>query len=368
MKKLESSRRVMILIPTEGSEPTMQIKSLSKLSVRRYSSLWNWRTMLPLLISLATMSLAASVMAARPIPSPDSVHKDVRYVDCGSSNKQINSINNTLASLDPSEDNTIYVRGACKENVNIAGFDRLQLIAQGVASISDASGDNAPAISIDNSTRVSVQGFIINGNGPNAQTEAIDCTFSFCAFIGNTVQGGADGVDVFNGARASFHGDVLQNNNNGAGIAVGRNGFVLANGVTTQRNGQGANVAGGFLQIISSTVLNNFGPGIVVRLGGTVNMFTSTVTGNAGNGINVIGHSTLQLGFRGSGGPGSSITTNTGAGIMVKDLSFANFPDGVANAVTGNGGARDVLCNPQFPATRGALANIGSGTTNCVEP
>jgi hypothetical protein len=212
-----------------------------------------------------------------------------------------------------------------------------------------------------------VQGFIINGNGSNAQTEAIDCTFSYCAFSGNTIQGGSDGVDVFNGARASFHGDVLQNNN-GAGIAVARNGFVLANGVTSQGNGQGANVAGGFLQIISSAVQNNFGPGIVVRLNGTVNMFTSTVTGNAGNGINVIGHSTLQLGFPGNGGPGSSVMSNSGAGIMVKDLSFTNFPEGVFNVVKSNLGGTDVVCNPQFPATRGAITNIGGGTTNCVEP
>jgi hypothetical protein len=349
----------------------MQVKSLSQPTVRRYSLLWSWRTILPVLLSLATMSLAASVIAARPNPNPDSIHKDVRYVDCGSSNKQVNSINNTLASLDPSEDDTIYVRGACKENVNIVGFDRLQLIAQNGASITDASGDTAPAISIDNSTRVSVQGFIINGNGPNAQTEAIDCTFSYCAFSGNTVQGGADGVDVFRGAHASFHGDILRNNTNGAGIFVGQNGFVLAIGVTAKGNGQGANVAGGFLQINNSTVQNNVGTGIVVRLNGTVNMFTSTVTGNLGNGINVIGHSTLQLGFgrNGNGGPGSSVTNNSGAGILVKDLSFANFPDGVTNVVTGNGGPKDVICRPQYPGTRGAnVTNLGGGTTDCVEP
>jgi parallel beta helix pectate lyase-like protein len=349
----------------------MHVKSLSQLTVRRYPLLWNWRTILPVLLSLATMSLAASVIAARPNPNPDSIHKDVRYVDCGSSNKQVNSINKTLASLDPSEDDTIYVRGACKENVNIAGFDRLQLIAQDGASISDASGDTAPAISIDNSTRVSVQGFIINGNGPNAQTEAIDCTFSYCAFSGNTVQGGSDGVDVFRGARASFSGDVLQNNNNGAGIFVGQNAFVLTIGLTTQKNGQGANVAGGFLQINNSTVQNNVGAGIVVRLGGTVNMFTSTVTENGGIGINVTGHSTLQLGFggNGNGGPGSSVTHNTGSGIVVKDLSFVNFPDGVTNVVKNNGGTKDVKCSPQFPATRGAnVTNLGGGTTDCVEP
>jgi hypothetical protein len=195
----------------------------------------------------------------------------------------------------------------------------------------------------------------------------IDCTFSYCAFSGNTVQGGSDAVDVFRGARASFHGDVLQNNNNGAGIFVGQNAFVVAIGVTSQRNAQGANVAGGFLQINNSTVQNNFGPGIVVRLNGTVNMFTSNVTGNSGNGISVIGHSTLQLGSP-VGVNGSSITNNTAAGVLVKDLSFATFQQGVLNVVKNNLGETDVLCSPQFPATRGALTNIGGGSTNCVEP
>ena len=340
------------------------------LGIMRDSGQGSWPAILPYLLLPLMIFLPAKTFAAKPNPNPQSIDKDVRYVDCGSSNKQVNNINNALASLDPSEDNTIYVRGACKENVNIVGFDRLQLIAQNGASISDASGDTMPAISIVNSTRVFLQGFIINGSGPNAQTEAIDCTFSYCAFSGNTVQGGADGIDVFGGARASFQGDVLQNNNNGAGIVVSQNGFVVAIGVTLQKNGQGANVAGGFLQLNSSTVQNNLGSGIVVRLSGTVNMFTSTVTENRGNGVNVIGHSTLQLGFPGTGdgGPGSSVTNNSGAGILVMDLSFANFVQGVSNVVTGNLGGTDVLCSPQFPATRGAHTDIGGGTTNCIEP
>ena len=325
----------------------MQSKSIWQLRNTKHSLPGNVRSILPLLLLLGRFFLPATLLAAGPNPSTDSIDTDVRYVDCGSTNKPINSINNALASLDPSEDNTIYVKGACKENVNIGGFDRLKLIAQNGASISDASGDTAAALSIDNSTRVSVQGFTINGSGPNAQTEAIDCTFSYCA----------------------FSGDMFQNNN-GGGIVVSQNGFVVAIGVTLQKNGQGATVAGGFLQINSSTVQNNVGTGVVVRLGGTVNMFTSTVTGNGGNGINVTGHSTLQLGFpgTGNGGPGSSVTNNSGAGVLVMDLSFANFVNGVSNVVKNNLGGTDVLCSPQFPATRGAHTNIGGGSTNCVEP
>ncbi len=345
----------------------MHIKSLSQLTHSTRSWVRSWQNIVSLLFSLGGLLFPANAFAAQPNASLNSIDKIVRYVDCGRSNKLINSINGAPASLDPSEDNTIYVRGACIENVNITGFDRLTLIAQSGASISDASGDTAAVVSIDSSTRVSVQGFTINGNGPNAQTEVIDCTFSYCAFSGNTLQGGSDGVDVFRGARAFFQGDVFQNNNNGAGIFVGQNAFVLANGVTLQRNGQGANVAGGFLQINNSTVQNNFGPGIVVRLNGTVNMIVPTVTGNGGNGISVIGHSTLQIGSR-IGVIGSSITNNAGAGILVKDLSFATFQDGGPIVVKNNLGGTDVLCGPQFPATRGALTNIGGGSTNGIEP
>jgi Right handed beta helix region len=346
----------------------MQVTSLSKLTVRRYSLLWNWRTILTLLLSLGAMNLATSVRAARPNPSADPIDKDVRYVDCGSTNKLINSINGALASLDPSEGNTIYVRGACKENVTISGFDRLQLIAQNGASITDASGDTAAVISIDNSTRVLVQGFTVNGHGPNAQFEVIDCTFSLCTFRANTVQGGSDGIDVFRGAHASLNGDVFQDNVNGAGIFVGQSGFALAIAVTLQRNGTGASVSGGgFLQLTKSTVQNNSGPGIQVHDNGMANLSASIVTGNAGNGINVLRKSSLTLGFAG-GANGSSITNNVGAGVLVKDLSFANFPDGTGNVVKNNSGGTDVLCSVQFPATRGALTNIGGGVTNCVEP
>jgi len=71
-------------------------------------------------------------------------------------------------------------------------------------------------------------------------------------------------------------------------------------------------------------------------------MFTSTVKGNGGNGINVTGHSKLQLGFErnGNGEAGSSVTNSSGAGILVLDLSFANFPDGVTIVVTGSGSAK----------------------------
>jgi hypothetical protein len=69
-------------------------------------------------------------------------------------------------------------------------------------------------------------------------------------------------------------------------------------------------------------------------------------------------------------GSGDTITANAGGGVVVGDLSFASFLPNVGNTITGNvhtRGMRDVLCLPKFSVARGALTNIGGGTTNCVE-
>jgi len=60
------------------------------------------------------------------------------------------------------------------------------------------------------------------------------------------------------------------------------------------------------------------------------------------------------------------ITGNGGAGVFLRDLSFASFD--VGDIVTGNAGGTDVVCAPQFSATRGAITNIGGGKKNCIEP
>ncbi|HEY0723030.1 MAG TPA: hypothetical protein VGD41_03355, partial [Pyrinomonadaceae bacterium] len=60
----------------------------------------------------------------------------------------------------------------------------------------------------------------------------------------------------------------------------------------------------------------------------------------------------------------SAITNNGQVGVLIDDLSMVTFS---GDAVTGSGGGTDVVCNPQFSATRGT-ADIGGGTTNCVEP
>jgi hypothetical protein len=61
-----------------------------------------------------------------------------------------------------------------------------------------------------------------------------------------------------------------------------------------------------------------------------------------------------------------SISDSGGAGVEIGDLSFVWFRGQVT--LTGSHGGTDVECLPQSSATRGVLASIGNGTTNCVEP
>jgi hypothetical protein len=345
--------------PTGEREATLKPTSVSQLDIRQYSPPASRLAILPLVLLLGGVILPANVFAAPP-NSPVTI-----FVNCPS------SINAALASLDPSADNTIYVSGACSENVDIESFDRLQLIAQNGASITDASGGTSAVLFINNSTGVTVQGFTINGN-PNAQNEMIDCNTSNCTFTRNTVQGGGnDGIDV-NGAHTLFFNDTFQDLGNGpaqivpaAGIFISESSEVFARGVIVQRvTGRGV-VVRGFFTIRStavqhSAVQNNTGNGIVVFYNGAANIGNSTITGNGGDGIDVVSHSTLQL-------IGTSITGNHGVGILVKDLSFADLTQFGGNVVKNNLGSEEVLSSPKFPATRGALTSIGGGKTNSNE-
>ena len=305
---------------------------------------------------------------------PGSARATTLSVNCNGSagEDQLTTIGGALKLLNPEGPNTLNVSGSCHENIVIQGFGRLTLIAVNGASITDASGGTANVVSITDSLRVSLQGFTIIGSGPsNEQNNGIHCIASNCSFSGNTVQGVSDGVQVFQGARASFNGDIIQNNG-GRGVAVNASAFALADGVTIQSNANsGVAVDNGATLLISnSTVQNNSLAGIVVRGNGTAVVSQTTITGNANNGIDVNDHSTLLVG-RGFGADliGNSITGNRGVGIRVRDLSFARFGGGVPNVVKNNVGQPDVWCTPQFSATRGVAAVVaGGGTTNCVEP
>lgn len=292
---------------------------------------------------------------------PKVAQAETLNVNCDSS-KGLTSIQkaiNILQQFEPEGPNTILVSGSCKENLTIQSMDNLTLTAKNGASITDSSNGNLDVIDIVDSRRVSVNGFTINGGAIGV----LCGSYSLCRFSANTIQNSPGfGVDV-SASQARFDGDTLQNNaSRGLGIVNG--GQVGGVSLTIQGNGDGVVlVTRGTLILVNSVVQGNQNRGIFAIEGSTIRLEASTVTNNSGDGIQLRQSSQSRLeSFAGI----NNITGNGAAGVSVGDLSFAFFD--TSSNVTGNVGGTDVVCLPQFSATRGALTSLSGGTTNCVEP
>jgi len=277
-------------------------------------------------------------------------------VHCGASASGINA---ALSHLNPAGPNTIVVSGTCNENVVIQSFDRLTLQAAGSgATINDVSGGNNPTVAILDSQRILIQGFTINGGSPG-----ILCgDYSLCRFSGNTVQTAVDNGVIVSRSKSSFDGDTIQNNGF-RGLVLREQSSAVIAGVMLQGNpNAGADVHdGSFLYSLAAAVQNN-GFGLRAEES-TLRIEVSTISNNSLDGVQLQEESNAWF----STVSGSNMITGSGfQDVSVNDLSFAVFDPG--NIIIGSLQPPDVVCNPQFSATRGALTNIGGGTTNCMEP
>jgi hypothetical protein len=283
------------------------------------------------------------------------------HVNCGAQEEGLNSIGAALKALQSSESHgpaTVNVSGACKENIVIQSMDRLTLTAVNGASVSDASGGTLTVIDIEDSRDVAINGFTINAgsDGVSGANGIICGDFSICRLSGNVIQGAASGAGfiVFGQAQATLGGDTLQNN--GAGLVVLSAGRVRAGPFTSRNNGRGIDLRRGAFAFITAVVENNSDVGIAVMWHSTLELTSGSISGSGGVGALVREGSFARF-------SGSTISGNAGGGVAYSDLSMGGF---VGTTVSGNGGKTDVVCNPQFAATRGT-GGIG-GTTNCVEP
>lgn len=249
------------------------------------------------------------------------------------------TIQSTLAKLNPAGPNTLTVSGTCNENVTIQGMDRLTLIATGGATINDASGAAGDVIDILSSHTITVQGFTINGG-----SVGILCAQqSACVTKSNTVQGAAfAGLAVYENSGLMSFQDVIQNN---------------AIGILVQ--------FAGYFETQQTIVQNNTSFGIEALLDSSLRLLGAKIVGNTGDGVHIDQHSAARLGLV-TGTPANIIQKNGGNGVYVGDLSFVRFTP--ENRITGNITQPDVACYLQYSATRGALSNSGGGTTNCAEP
>jgi hypothetical protein len=272
---------------------------------------------------------------------------------------QIQKAINLLPQSESEGPNTVLVSGHCKENITIQSMDNVTLTAQNRASITDASGGTLDVIDIFDSRRISLNGFTING-GANG---LVCADASLCRFSRNTVQGSQNYGVIVASSQASLNGDTLRDNA-GRGLSIINGGQVEdASGLTVQGSFDGIVLnTRGTLVLSNSTVQGNQNRGILATTSSTVRLLSSTVTANGGDGVRL--QQSSQARFDSFAGV-NAITGNGGAGVSVGDVSFAFF-DANTN-VTGNLGGADVVCLPQFSATRGALTNVGD-TTNCAEP
>ena len=96
----------------------------------------------------AFFSIPAATFAGQTAPSAAAAQNNEIAITCGDQPGN-QSISGVLARLDPTQPHTLRVSGTCKENLLIQSFDRLTLIANPAATISDVSAGNAAVVDIE---------------------------------------------------------------------------------------------------------------------------------------------------------------------------------------------------------------------------
>src|SRR2546426_8263993 len=275
--------------------------------------------------------------------------------------ESISRVLRLLAKTNPQRPNKISVSGSCDGNLVIQSMDRLTLITENGASITDSSGATLPVVDIEDSQRVTLQGFTINGGGG-----VVLCnTTSVCYLTGNTIQDGAGtGVGVFADSHAVLESNVIQNNG-GRGASVNdRSRMVSSNDVFQGNGAQGvAVISGAYFATSNSSFLNNV-VGVEAFLNSTVRVNGGTISGSAcASPAPFCGYGVVLLGGAQASFANMTINANGGSGIHLEDGSFAVF---FGSTVTGNLSGTDVECAPQFPITR-FVAGTG-GVLKLLEP
>lgn len=194
------------------------------------------------------------------------------------------------------------------------------------------------------STRITIQGFTINGG-----IYGIFCADqSICRLKGNTIEGDV-GV---NRSRAVLTGNVIENSA-GDGLQIGAASQASTNGDTIQGHaGSGVVVGGGsFLRETATTVQGNSGFGLLIGDNATLSTGGGNViTGNADTGVFVERASMASFG---NGdvvtAKGYGLTEYGGDGVAINNLSFGRFAPNVN--ISGNFSGTDVNCRQPLAAT-----------------
>lgn len=294
-------------------------------------------------------------------------------VNCNAGEKISGAIA-TLTALGPlgtAGPNKVLVSGTCHQNVTINGMANLTLEGTPSATINGNANGNGVALWVTESQDITVNNFTINGFG-------VYCAASSCLMNNDTVQNsGGNGVAVGVSASMILNTSTVQNNA-GAGVAIRVGGNVVLAGSTVQGNAGGGVTlqAGGILTVTlqsqgfnitgpaATMIQNNGQDGILADVNSTLRIeLGANITGNARDGIRLEGGSKAIL-------SNVTLSGNTGHGLRIGDLSFAEFAG--QNTISGNnlgtGTPLDVVCDPQYSATRG-IGTLSGTATNCpAEP
>lgn len=280
-------------------------------------------------------------------------------VECGNPAARVKTIADGLKLLGNLHPAVLLISGTCHENVVIQGLNGITLQGNPKATVDGGSDPNFGTVKISGSINIALNNLTVTGSG-----QGVGCLgVSYCVLTQVTVENSlGDGADVQAGARLEIFDSVIQNNANAglgvAGVAAFFGGAITgngSNGVALRNGGFFATVPGNLTATV--TIQNNAGNGIRTALHNTIILNSAIVSGNAIDGVTLQMGSTLDM-FA------SNITNNRGHQVRIGDLSVARFSGFQSNTVTG-ANFPDVVCDPQFSATRQLLANAVGATTNC---
>lgn len=287
--------------------------------------------------------------ALPPIASQGSVR-----VDCSNPRAPVHTIADGLAFLQNARPAVLLVSGTCRENVVIAGLDRVTLQGNPTATIDGGTDPNLDTVLIVDSRSIDLVDLTITGGG-----DGVACAQCLVRLTRVTLRGSL-GPGAVTGSSTSFLflRDSLVRENGDVGVFVGNGSMVRLDNTEVSGNaadGVFLNV-GATLVAIGSRFLGNHGNGVTASLHDSVLLNTDTVAGNDGDGVSLQGGSALRT-------PSTTIGTNLGHQVRVGDLSFAQ----IQGASIGSGGTfPDVVCDPAFSAVRG-ISNSPGATTNCPD-
>ena len=279
-------------------------------------------------------------------------------VECSNPVARVRSIAAGLNQLGDERPATLLISGTCHENVSIATLDHVTLQGNPTATIDGGSDPSMGAVEIADAQDITLSNLTITGGG-----EGVGCFGqSYCNLLQVTIENSlGDGVGVGVRCHLNLVDSVVQNNA-GPGISQGAGSVNFFGGLIANNSGDGISMRNGSYLGVSAgtvypaaTIQGNAGNGITAQSHSTLAL-AATITGNGGDGVTLQGGSEMTTN-------GSSIANNGGHQVRIGDLSFVRFAGFHSNTIFG-ANAPDVVCDPQFSATR-QFSNLTGTTTNC---